>query len=386
MRPYINYDFSEFNNIMFFLQTEPTMNSLNALRNELNSFFTDSKCREVLYTNNTDKPFFGINVMPNINGDMATTILQSDEPIRVTEYYVELDSKLFNPILDLSVKELIALLIREVGHVVKDSYPIEEVRRNIDTYLMENNESLKISDSIHYKEILAFGIKDTIRKVTSVFGTNEPTIIADEFTTSFGFGEHLESAFGKIYNSNLNLNRELSNKMVVLIWTLRLYKDVKLKRIASIRTLKKGVFLTASKLEHREYTNLIRRLERIDDEALLEAGALDSLKDKFNATLKQIKYKGIRSLEDDLYEYTMRVRNVTDEEEALYLLRQINTRLAIMDEYVSTEKLSEAERQRWFNTMEKFSKLRDELSTKTVYRTRDFNIVVSYPEIKENNM
>ena len=48
MRPYINYDFSEFENIMFFLQTEPTMNSLNALKNELNTFFADSVCREVL--------------------------------------------------------------------------------------------------------------------------------------------------------------------------------------------------------------------------------------------------------------------------------------------------------------------------------------------------
>ena len=385
MRPYINYDFSEFENIMFFLQTEPTMNSLNALKNELNTFFTDSVCREVLYTSNTDKPFFGINVMPNINGDMAVRILQSDEPIRLTEYYVELDSKLFSPTLDLSCKELVALLIREVGHIIKDAYPVEEVRKHIDMYLMRNNETLKISDSIHYREILAFGIKDSVKKVTSMSEYNEPTIIADEFTTSFGYGRELESAYEKIYKNNLNLDREMCNKMVVLMWALRLYKDVKLRRIACLRTLRKGLSLTASKLEHREYSNLIRRLERIDDEALLEAGVLDSLRDKYAATLKNIKYKGLRSLEDDLYEYNMRVRNVTDEDEALYLLRQINTRLAIMDEYVATEKLSEAERQRWFNTMDKFAKLRDELSKKTVYRTRDFSINVSYPEIKENN-
>lgn len=385
MRPYISYDFSEFENIMFFLQTEPTMKSLNALKNELNVFFTDSTCREVLYTNNTDKPFFGINVMPNITGDAAVHILQSDEPYRISEYYVELDSRLFCPSLDLNCRELVALLIREVGHIVKDAYPVEEVRKHIDMYLMKNNESLKISDSIHYREILAFGIKDTIRKAVSLAEVKGPTLIADEFTVSFGYGEELESAFDKIYRSNLNMDRELCNKMVVLMWTLRLYKDVKLRRIAALRTLRKGMSLSGSKLEHREYTNLIRRLERIDDEALLEAGALDALRDKFAATLKQIKYKGLRSLEDDLYEYNMRVRNVEDEDEALYLLRQINTRLAIMDEYVSTEKLSEAERQRWFNTMDKFSKLRDELSKKTVYRTRDFSINVAYPEIKQDN-
>lgn len=378
----INYDFSEFRNILLDIKNNGANSAkLNSLRNELNLFFKDSTCLDVIYTNNTDKMFFGMVVIPEINSFSIIDILQSNEPYRIRSYYVEFDSKLFSPSLDMDVDELVAILLHDVGHVVNDSKPIYQVRAAIDSYLAKNNEVLAITDSIHYKEILGFGIKDAVRKFSSIFEKQkEDELIADEFVAYYGFGPALESGFDKIVQAGFNINRNINNKLIVLTWVLRIYKDIKLRRISAIRTLNKGKELTGSRLEKREIDNVIRRMNRIDDEALIE-GAIENLRNKYNTTISNIKYKGIRSFEDDLYEYNMRIRNVEDEEEALYILRQINTRLAILDDYVSTEKLSEAEQARWFNLIDKYQKLREELSKKIVYRNKSYGLFVQYPDI-----
>lgn len=385
MRPNLNYDFSEFERIMSSIKTGGASSSkLNDLKSELNHFFNDSQCKDVIYTNNTDKLFFGMSVIPDIDGEDTVKILQSNEPYRISKYYLELDSKLFSPTLGLSAKELVAVLLHEVGHLVKDTKPIDEVRTAIDVYLAKNNENLVISKSVHYREILAFGIKDSVRKFVSLFEYKDDEILADEFVYMYGYGKELESAFRKLINNSYIVNKNVDNKLIVMTWTLRLYKDVKLKRIPALKALNKGKMFNPSRFEKREIDNIMRRLNRIDDDALLES-AVDTLKTKYNATLKQIKYKGIRSLEDDLYEYNMRIRNVEDEDDALYLLRNINTRIAIIDDYIAAEKLDEGERDRWLDLIEKFQKVRDQLAKKTVYRAKYTGIYVNYPEIKKNN-
>lgn len=384
----VRYDFSEFESIMYDISVDGASNSLlNNLKIELNQFFNDSKCKEVIYTQNTDKLFFGMSVIPVIQAEDVEVILQDDGPYRIKEYYLEFDSKLFDPVLNLTPRELVAILLHEVGHLVADTKPIDDIRKSVDTYLAKNDEVLVISNSIHYQEILAFAIKDSLRKFISLFEFKDEEIIADEFVAAYGYGKELESAFDKLIKSSRIINRNVNDKLVVLSWTLRLYKDIKLRRIPAIRTLNKGKQISPSRLEKREFENVIRRLNRIDDDALMEGvSVLDSLKGKYNETLQRIKYKGIRSLEDDLYEYNVRIKNLDDDEDALYILRQINQRMAIIDDYIATERsISDEERQRWFDLNAKYQKLREQLTKTQIYKNRYVGIHVSYPDIKPNN-
>ncbi|MCK9199342.1 MAG: M48 family metallopeptidase, partial [Bacilli bacterium] len=231
----IKYDFSEFRKIMFALKTDQSSTRLNQLKTELNEFFKDSKCKDVIYTNNTDKLFFGMCVMPIVDGDTAVSILQSDKAERFNAYYLELDSRLFSPLLNLTSDELVAILLHEVGHIVNTPQPVEEVRNAVDIYLAKNKETLVISDSVHYREILAYGIKNSIRKLTSLFEYKDEEIIADEFVVMCGYGPQLESAYSKIIKNTGRINRDVSNKLIVLQWTLRLYKNVKFERISALK-------------------------------------------------------------------------------------------------------------------------------------------------------
>ena len=115
---------------------------LSTIKRELNRFFKDSTCLQVFYTDNTDKMFFGIMVNASIDAEKIYDYLMGTEGIRISRYSLEYDSHLFNPIMGFTGKELVALTIHEVGHVVNDITPIENARKYLDEYLAQNRETI----------------------------------------------------------------------------------------------------------------------------------------------------------------------------------------------------------------------------------------------------
>lgn len=375
MRKRYNYDFSNLESAMSQLKTDKSSKVLNSIKNELNKFFKDSECIEVIYTKNTDKMFFGMCTMAVITPYTTTNILTDDNPIRIEKYYLEIDSKLFE--LSLSKEELTAIVLHEVGHLVNDSSPIAEVRKAIDQYLAKNKDILALKDSVHYKEILAYAIKDTLRKFTSIFNRNDE-VMADEFVFMCGYGEPLESAFNKILASTSTINKGVSNKLIVLDWTLRLYKNMKLSRLRAISTLNKTKRFTASVLEKREMEVVIQSLNKIDDIALQEAEMILETVSKKNSLFGRIRLNGLRSIEEDVFEYSMRIRNVEEEDDAILIMRQINIRMSILDDYIRNAEEDNDDISRWQKTLDKYDKLRDELSKKTVYFKKNYGLWMDY--------
>lgn len=373
------YDFDDMRSILFKIQQKPVPSLLRDLEKELNMFFKEAKCKEVIYTNNTDKMFFGMCVMPIIQPKDVLKVLQTDEKYIVNEYYIELDSKLFSPKLNMSASELLAVLLHEVGHMVNDSAPMEEVKNSIDMYLVKNRQTIALTDSIHYVELLNYGIKYALRQVTSMFETDDSEIKADEFVTSLGFGSDLESALKKVVANSYNINKDVvGNRLIALAWILRLYKDVKFKRIPAIRTMNRGKALTGSKLEKKEMDNVIRRLNRLDDDSLMAESVIDGLANAYSSTVKKFKYDGLKSFEQDYFEFSLRGKNLDDEQEAILLLHQINARMSIIDDYISTEKLDKAHYDRWSSLYKQYNTLRIEIANNTSYQSKS-RLYISYP-------
>ena len=380
----IRYDFSDMEEILSQISNgNRSQAKLNELRSELNHFFKDSKCLEVLYTENNDKLFFGMSVLPVINGNNVDVFVNGDEVLRVSEYYLELDSKLFDPLLGLTPQELTAILLHEIGHIVNTKEPVEKIRKSIAVYLLDNKEVLQLSDSVHYREILGYGIKNSFRKFSSIFEKKDDEILADEFCIAYGYGPALESAFDKLIKSSKLINRHVDDKLVVLTWTLRLYKDVKHRRIAARRQMKRSMSLTASRLEKKEMQNVINRLDRIDDDALLEAAGMGGIRQYLSDKAKAQSYKSVRDFENELFEYQLMVKQVTDEDEAYSIMRQINLRMAVIDDYIHSDReMDTTTRDRYFAVYDRYSKLREDLGKKDIYNGYS-SLYVRYPEIKQ---
>lgn len=387
LRKNINYDFSEFLNTFsdMIQKHSATPANLKVLKDELNKFFKDSTCKEVLYTNNTDKMFFGMKIIAMIDADDIYDYLVEDEPTRIGKYIIEIDSHLLNPVLGLTERELLAVLLHEVGHMVGDATPIENARRALNDYLAANKDHIRIAQSIHYKEFLAYGLKDYLSKQQSMFYTADSSeILADEFAMSYGFSNDLSHAYSKITSNNMKLyeNSEVS-KFAVFAWTLNLYNNLKTRRVGALHTLARAKQLTGSRLEKLELDNVMRRIKRIDDDILVEASNIHS---KLREKLKKHRLNNMRTIDSTMYELSMQIRNVEDEDDALYLMRQLNNNIAIIDEYKNSPDCDTQEVQKWNNLMDKFIQLRDKLSSTVVYKNKTYGIFVQYPDIVENRM
>lgn len=387
LRKNINYDFSEFLNTFADMKQRHTAtpSDLKVLKDELNKFFKDSTCKEVLYTNNTDKMFFGMKIIAMIDADDIYDYLVEDEPVRIGKYIIEIDSHLLNPVLDLTERELLAMLLHEVGHMVGDATPVENARRELNSYLAANKDHIRIAQSIHYKEFLAYGLKDYLSKQQSMFYTSDSSeILADEFAMSYGFSNDLSHAYSKITSNNMKLyeNSEVS-KFAVFAWTLNLYNNLKTRRVGALHTLARAKQLTGSRLEKLELDNVIRRIKRIDDDILVEASSIHS---KLREKLRKHRLNNMRTIDSTMYELSMQIRNVEDEDDALYLMRQLNNNIAIIDEYKNSPDCDTKEVQKWNNLMDKFIQLRDKLSSTVVYKNKTYGIFVQYPDIVENRM
>lgn len=355
------------------IKEKPTQSNIAELQNALNRYFNDSTCNGVMYTSNIDKLFFGLYIMPIIPVDDIIRAITVNMKITPKEYYVELDSKLFGEYLGLTVKEITAVIVHDISHLVGDSSACEEVKKELDQYLADNDEVLKLTDSIHYKEILSYGFRDAMRKVSSIFEKKayEPDL-QDSFITWCSYTKFLSSAYSKISNVWYNYNKEVDNKFIVFAWVLRLYNDVKHYRIPSIVTIQRCKELTPSKIEKKELDNLYRRLIRIDDDMLLEESAqlLEEVRNENNTYIRnkslietiEDEITGIQ-LDKDAAEFNSDANAMPD------LLDRVNRKMCMIKDYVDNDThLTKAEFKQWNNMYRDLGIMRNQLSNGDLYQ------------------
>ena len=376
-----NFDFSKIESILFMLDEDHSGAKLNLLKSEINKFFFKAQCREVLYTVNNDKLFFGMRVYPQIEGNDVVDIMSDDKPKTFSKYYIEFDSKLFDPMLGLDEKEITAIMLHEIGHIVYDTGSIDEVRKNIDMYFTNTGDYLSPNINNNYKEVIAYAMKDAVVKAGSLFckfGNEEN--IADIFVASCGYGPYLESGFRKILRSTNYINKDVDDRFIVLSWALRLKRDLKLNRLPAIKTLNKAKQLTGSELEKREITNAVTKLSRMES---VEEGAFENLKSRFSKKLNDFKIKGVKSIKNDVYELNLRLRTAEDPDDLMYIIRTVNTDVAILQDYLSEPEVDDIERQSIYDALEELYSIRQKAAKEKTVRDKYASLInITYPNIQ----
>lgn len=340
------------------------LETLKSIKYDLDKLFPGSKCLDVIYTENTDKMFFGINVCPVLNAKRIFDILQSDEPYIVSEYYLEIDSQIMDAINSNNITDCI---VYDVAAMVSDASPMRKAQSILDEYLISTNSVLKYSDSIHYQELLSFGIRDTMKKVTSMF-----------YVGLDNLNEEILEMYGIMPANILNLVRSLGkvpftkaeSPIVVLAWVMRLYNSVLKYRIAARHTIQKGIRYTGSQLDRKELDNIYRRLDRIDDAAVIKEDLFMGVANAISGQLKDMKVKGISKYEDDFYEIQFEANNLETQEEAMILLHRINSRMGVIADFLATEELNATNRKRWTKLLDEYNKLRNTISRQKIYQNK----------------
>ena len=382
------------NDVRYFIQTLASLRDMTTVsfdqirtcRDALNKIIDNkANCVNLIYTINTDKLAFGCVVMPRFRGEEVNNLLISGDPIKIQDIEVEIDSKLFD--YAFTDEQIAMIILYNICHMVNDHNPTARVREAIDTYLMNHDTQLVIKDSIQYQPIMTLGICDALVQFTNCLYL-DTEIESDPFLENLGFeenfGDTLATLFQVIPGASAEINRK--PRLNMLDWALRLYVDVKKERIPAIHLLNKCISICGSTLYKNKFQTVINCLHKIDTDSYVQEAYnefLNESKKNKKSLFSQIKYAGLRGIEEDFYEFMVRARNADTEEEVMYALKQINVRLAILDDYLRNEEMSDQDRQRWTTLYNKYVAIRDEIANKKVYNKRNYGIFVDYNRLDE---
>lgn len=387
---------SFFLNIMYLKPEDslfkPNLTNINDIKNALNNIFEDSKCIDVSFTNNTDKPFFGIKINPGMSPKDAIIILTTDEKVKLVNYNIEFDSKLFQNGLD--VKELAALTVYEISSIM-DSFEIfDKVRDVVDEKLVTMDDVISIRDSVNYAQLIIFAIKDTMYKLGSfLFKENDSELVLNPVINAADYQDYILSAINKIKSSTSALSDSIRlANTTILDWMLIMYKDMKINTRIVSDTLTDAKAFTGSKLEIAEIDKCISAVNKINSTIMLgentnlnkffEAKNISSLNEI--SIFKSLKRNGLRSIEDDYYELAMRAKSCSNADDAALVMRAINNRLGILEDYLYNEEMKESERKHWEGVAYKYRELRA-IMAKKKYKEKQFSVYIDYESLPSDN-
>lgn len=364
----------------------PNIEHLSDIKAALNCIFADCTCQSVLYSLNTDKPFFGIRVNPVMSAQDAVTILTTDEKIKFSKYSVELDSKLFE--IEMDAAEITAMIIHEVAAMIDSYEVVDQVRALIDLYLLSEDDIISIRDSINYSQLIIFALKDTLFKVSSAMFKEDPEdLTSNQMIKEAELEDALISAQQKILSSSYGVGESVRTpKTIILRWMFMVYKDMSHNSEIIKYYLNDEKDFTASKLDIAEIDKTLEAISRIGAQSFTESVRIDKLlesKAMYSVSeislFKSLKSNGLKGIEDALYEYAIRIKNCETEEDAMYILRGINTRLGILEDYINnTPDMSDSERKHWTMVAMQYRKLREDLAKKKIWNKSQYGLFFDY--------
>ena len=381
----MNYDFSNLCGAVTALVHDCNKKpALDTIKKELNLFFKDFPCTEVIFTDNTDNDFFGIQISPMFSSiDDMGLLFNPDNCVKFHHYLLEIDSKLFNG--DFTARQIVALMIHDINKLNTPNL-LKEIIFMLDHISICKGLEVKIDQIMNNKEFFLFTLQDTARKMTSAFEYISADLsLSDDFTRSYGLNKDYEDGMFGVKACRNNLKDQICSVSLTMNWFVEKYLNLSPwvhKDIAD--ELRDSIRFTGSKLVKRLLNQVVTNIVmyRPVEEKNYYTALTESAKKKMSLA-SQIKYSGLKSLEDDVYEYRMRIKNTETENDAIYIVRQINNRMGIISDYLENEELSDIDRERFYKLYDKYDGLREELSKKAIYSRKMYGLFVDYNALQQ---
>lgn len=349
---------------------------LEEIRNSLNSLFDYAQCEKVIYTINTDKLPFGIYIDPKItNYDLMNLLFEDrSSEFKISRYTVEIDSKLFME--GLSPDDITKMILHDV-EIMLSGDAVDKLKNLIDIYTA-SIDTVSIRSSINANAILIYAIKDTLNKLSSsLYGKYDFKFYTDEIIDKIS----------KLDYENISIYDSFP-KVIILQWAFMVYNDLKTNYAMIKSTLEEAKDITGSKLIQNIIDKTLAAINRTGYELVDESASLVKFIDAKNIPLnevsifKSLKTSGLRAIENDYYEYAILVKSASDENEAMYALRGINTRINILTDYIyNTPNISDSERKHWEGVVQMYQDLRIKLTKKNILNKKSYGIWFDYSKL-----
>lgn len=370
----------------------------DCIKRALNKEFPDFKCTRVIYNRNTDKSLFGIMIKPNIHvGAFAQKMfaglydngtnhdVDNFEPFKFESYELEIDGRILAGDV-LSPMQLWAILFNEIS-MINSITPVNQLRAMIDTYIAKKETHIDLS--LVYKALSTFYMVGmiTLHNLTSAFARyGEDVSRPLDITIELGLGEEYTSAINTL-KQNAEWHQPIADTTgLMLVWYLNQCHWIHDNRTLEF-VFRDAIKTESSKLISQMILNALKEnIQVIDaDQKYYDKYIQESASGKRRGLMWQMKRNGIKSIEEDLFEYTMRIRNIETEDDAIILMRQINSRMSILEDYLREEDIDDVDRKRWETCYSQYVELRSELSKKTLYKRKQMGLWMDYNYLADDD-
>ena len=359
---------------------------LEDIKDTINDIFDQYNCKNIKLTENLDKPLFGIIVNPVLNNKAAMKVLFDEEIPTVKDYFVEIDLGLLN---DIDRLELGAYLIEEIEGMMNPN-TIKTVGEVIDILAANQDTAINLSCSMNYITLMNFAIVESMRDIGSFLLKDSNNVARSDYAQTLEYKNALVS-LGLRLKSSINNKGSVvvSPKLSILQWVFEIYKDIKTNYKYARGVLEDAARVTGSYLLKCNTDFAIAALDKELTSALSESatGIAEYNKavkyrreEAFNEVglFKSLKKSGLKGLENELYEYKLRVKECKDPDEGAWIMRQLSARITIIEDYLDTEdNIKDYERERWEEVSRLYRDLRMELASKKLNKAQ-YGIFVDY--------
>lgn len=366
---------------------------------ELNKIFPDFKCRRFVYNANTDKSFFGVFIKPDPLKNNTNYIekifaglydngrnidYDSFEPFKFESYEIEVDGKIFSSDI-LSPTEVWAILCNEIC-AMNTTRPIYQLRAMIDTFVAKSGMHIDLDKVLDSSETFYMVSVITLHNLSSMFAVyGEDVSDAYDITAEMGLSSYYKSAIDKL-KENMEWQQPVADVTgLMLTWYLNHYGWIRENRDIEY-IFRDSIDTEACKLVRQCILNALN--QNVFVIATDNKYYKDSIHEAFgkkHGLIWQMKRNGIKSIEEDLFEYTMRVRNIETEDDAIVLMRQINSRMSILEDYLRDEDIDDIDRKRWEECYKQYVEIRTTLSKKTLYKRKQMGLWMDYNYLSPSN-
>ena len=325
-----------------------------------------AQCFSVKYTYNTDKLPFACVVFPIIDTVNLMSFLLENGAIRYTRYEVEIDSKMFD--YGLTDEQVARVIMFNIASMMVELDNPTHLVEAVLAFFNNTNTCLALNSAIRYIPIIQLGILDACNRLTSCLS------LPDEYFDSH-IDEELRDGLRILYREMADCDNEVfrSSNLTMLIWALKVYTNINhldQEETQIIRVLRKARSITASQLYITKIDRALKSLMEPATEETVQESMTNILTESSNrkGLIASLKYNGLRNIEYDVYEFYSRALNDYTENDLLYSFKQINARLAIIDDYIR-ENPNDPELKRWIKVRNQYEEIRSMLAKKKLDRS-----------------
>lgn len=379
---------------------------LSLIKSDINKLFPDKVCEMVSICESKDKDFFGAIVAYNNSSlDKVSRYIFShneiDDEKRINEistnqhYTLEIDSRLFE-LVDVIIPGITALLIQEIETITSKAAIVSLIGAYdwiISRYF--SNRTCVNYGVLNYTSLAPFIVAHTLYTMNSIFYKDPSELcLASELIRYLELENDFNDAYETVSKMGDVLTRSSCPKTLMLNWLIAnlSQSDGREMNCTEKHMIAKMMRHAYDLTDSITWKKLIRKTidsgqtsKGRSQEYINSKDYVHITESKHRGLIGSMKYNGMKSLEDDLYEYSMRVKNIDDESSAILLMRQINSRIGIIYDYLESESLNETERKRWEKLYDKYDLLREEMIKKPIYSRKMYGLFTDYNALMNMN-